>query len=160
IFDEIVTGLRVHQGGCQALFGVRADLAAYGKVVAGGMPIGILAGKAQFMDAIDGGAWQYGDESFPEVGVTFFAGTFVRHPLTLAAAKAVLQYLTEQGPALQQRLTERAARLAGTLGDIIARRNIPTKVERFGSLLYFGFPIEERCASLFYFYMRDNGINL
>ncbi|HVT28657.1 MAG TPA: amino acid adenylation domain-containing protein, partial [Lacipirellulaceae bacterium] len=160
IFDEIVTGFRVHQGGCQALFDIRADLATYGKVAAGGMPIGILAGKAQFMDAIDGGAWQYGDETVPEVGVTFFAGTFVRHPLTLAATKAVLQHLREQGPALQQQLTERAARLAGTLSDIITRRNIPTKVERFGSLLYFGFPNEERNAGLFYYYMRENGIHL
>ena len=45
IFDEVVTGFRVHPGGCQALFGIRADLATYGKVIAGGMPVGILAGK-------------------------------------------------------------------------------------------------------------------
>ena len=49
------------------------------------MPIGILVGKAAFMDALDGGFWQYGDNSYPTAGVTFFAGTFVRHPLTLAA---------------------------------------------------------------------------
>jgi glutamate-1-semialdehyde aminotransferase len=55
IFDEIVTGFRVHPGGAQALFGIRADLVTYGKVVGGGMPIGILAGKAAFMDALDGG---------------------------------------------------------------------------------------------------------
>ena len=47
IFDEVVTGFRVHPGGCQALFGIRADLATYGKVLAGGMPIGVLAGKAR-----------------------------------------------------------------------------------------------------------------
>ena len=58
IFDEVVTGFRVHPGGMQALFGIRADLATYGKVVGGGMPIGILAGKASFMDALDGGIWQ------------------------------------------------------------------------------------------------------
>jgi iturin family lipopeptide synthetase A len=45
IFDEIVTGFRVHPGGVQALFGIRADLVTYGKVAGGGMPIGILAGK-------------------------------------------------------------------------------------------------------------------
>ena len=55
IFDEIVTGFRVHPGGVQALFGIRADLVTYGKVAGGGMPIGILAGKAAFMDALDGG---------------------------------------------------------------------------------------------------------
>ena len=47
IFDEVVTGFRVHPGGCQALFGIRADLATYGKVVAGGMPIGILARQGE-----------------------------------------------------------------------------------------------------------------
>ena len=45
IFDEVVTGFRVHPGGCQALFGIRADLATYGKVVAGGMPIGCSPAK-------------------------------------------------------------------------------------------------------------------
>ena len=50
-----------------------ADLATYGKVVGGGMPVGILAGKARFMDALDGGAWSYGDDSKPEVAPTFFA---------------------------------------------------------------------------------------
>ena len=39
------------------------------------------------MDALDGGAWQYGDDSIPTVGVTYFAGTFVRHPLALAACQ-------------------------------------------------------------------------
>jgi len=89
------------------LFGIRADLATYGKVVAGGMPIGILAGKGAFMDALDGGQWRFGDDSYPEVGVTFFAGTFVRHPLTLAAVKAVLDHFEQQGPSLQQGLNER-----------------------------------------------------
>src|SRR5262249_17537982 len=62
IFDEIVTGFRVHPGGMQAVFGITADLATYGKVLGGGMPIGILAGKASFMDALDGGSWRYGDD--------------------------------------------------------------------------------------------------
>ncbi len=61
-------------------------MATYGKVIGGGMPFGLITGKADYLDAFDGGQWQYGDDSFPEVGVTFFAGTFVRHPLALAAA--------------------------------------------------------------------------
>ncbi|SHG99118.1 hybrid non-ribosomal peptide synthetase/type I polyketide synthase [Bradyrhizobium erythrophlei] len=160
IFDEVVTGFRVHQGGCQALFGIRADLATYGKVVAGGMPIGVLAGKSRFMDALDGGMWRYGDESYPEVGVTFFAGTFVRHPLAVAATKAVLQHFWEQGPALQERLNERTARLVRTLNEAVERHGLPTRIESFGSFFYFSFPAAERFASLFYFYMRDKGIHI
>ena len=75
IFDEVITGFRSHPGGTQALFGIKADLATYGKVVGGGYPIGVMAGKREFMDALDGGHWQYGDASVPTVGVTYFAGT-------------------------------------------------------------------------------------
>jgi amino acid adenylation domain-containing protein len=160
IFDEVVTGFRVHQGGCQALFGIRADLATYGKVVAGGMPIGVLAGKARFMDALDGGMWQFGDESYPEVGVTFFAGTFVRHPLAVAAMKAVLLHFKEQGPALQERLNERTTELVRTLNEVVEQQGVPTRIESFGSFFYFGFLPTERFSSLFYFYLRDKGIHV
>ena len=98
IFDEVVTGFRVHPGGAQAYFNIQADMATYGKVVGGGLPIGIIAGKAEYMDALDGGFWEFGDSSIPEVGVTFFAGTFVRHPMALAAAAAELDKLKAGGP--------------------------------------------------------------
>jgi glutamate-1-semialdehyde aminotransferase/acyl carrier protein len=160
IFDEVVTGFRVHLGGCQALFGIRADLATYGKVVAGGMPIGILAGKAAFMDALDGGAWRYGDDSYPEVGVTFFAGTFVRHPLTLAAMKAVMQHFQQQGPGLQERLTERTTKLVKTINDFFELQQVPTRIEHFASIFYFALPTEERFASLFYYFLRMKGIHI
>ena len=55
IFDEVVTGFRTGPGGAQAHFDVRADLASYGKVIGGGFPIGIIAGKRQYIDALDGG---------------------------------------------------------------------------------------------------------
>lgn len=160
IFDEVVTGFRVHPGGCQALFGIRADLATYGKVIAGGVPIGVLAGKSKFMDALDGGMWQYGDDSYPEVGVTFFAGTFVRHPLALAATKAVLRHFKEKGPALQQQLNSQTSQLVGELKEFIASQGIPARIESFGSFFYLSFPSEERFASLFYFYMRYKGIHI
>jgi amino acid adenylation domain-containing protein len=160
IFDEVVTGFRTHPGGCQALFGIRADLATYGKVVAGGMPIGILAGKAQFMDALDGGAWHFGDDSFPEVGVTFFAGTFVRHPLALAAVKAVLQHLKAEGPELQERVSNRMQHMVGVINEFFEQKGIPTRLANFKSVCYFSFPGEERFASLFYYYLRLKGIHL
>jgi amino acid adenylation domain-containing protein len=160
IFDEVVTGFRVHPGGCQALFGIRADLATYGKVLAGGMPIGVLAGKAKYMDALDGGMWQFGDDSYPEVGVTFFAGTFVRHPLALAAVKAVLEYFKEQGPALQAGLTERTGALVRRLNKILESNQVPTHIENFASFFYFTFPNDFRFASLFYFHLRAKGIHL
>ncbi len=107
IFDEVVTGFRSHPRGAQAVLGIDADLASYGKVVGGGFPIGVIAGKREYMDALDGGGWQFGDDSIPTVGVTYFAGTFVRHPLALAAAHAVLLHLKKEGGKLQERLNSR-----------------------------------------------------
>lgn len=158
IFDEVVTGFRVHPGGCQALFDIRADLATYGKVLAGGMPIGVLAGKAQFMDALDGGAWQFGDDSYPSVGVTFFAGTFVRHPLTLAAVKAVLAHFRQEGPQLQKQLTAKTASLVNALNALFESNNLPTRIETFGSIFYFSFSSDFPLGSLLYYHLRARSI--
>jgi len=160
IIDEIVTGFRVHPGGIQALFDIRADLVTYGKVLGGGMPIGVLAGTASFMDALDGGMWEYGDDSYPEVGVTFFAGTFVRHPLVLAAAKAVLEHLDEQGPALQERVAARTAKLVARLNDLFERQGVPTRIETFSSVFYFTFPGDVRFGSILYYLLREKGIHI
>jgi amino acid adenylation domain-containing protein len=160
IFDEIVTGFRVHPGGAQAVFDIRADLATYGKVMGGGLPIGALAGKAAFMDALDGGMWQYGDDSVPEVGVTFFAGTFVRHPLAMAAANAVLEHLKAAGPALQERLTARTTEFVGRLNRLFEQYRIPSLVESFGSIFYFSFPSDFRFGSLLFYHLREKGVHI
>ena len=65
IFDEMITGFRVDPAGVQGLWGIEADLATYGKILGGGTPIGAVAGRSRFMDGIDGGMWQYGDDSYP-----------------------------------------------------------------------------------------------
>lgn len=160
IMDEIVTGFRVHPGGMQAITGIRADLATYGKIIGGGMPIGILAGKARFMDALDGGMWNYGDDSVPEVGVTFFAGTFVRHPLTLAAVRAVLLHLKAHGPALQEQVARRAEMLAVALDDLFRRHGMAAKVERYSSFLYFSLHADDPLAGLLFYHLRDRGIHV
>ena len=160
IFDEVVTGFRVHPGGVQALFGIRADMATYGKVIGGGFPVGVLAGRKVFMDALDGGAWRYGDDSFPEVGVTFHAGTFVRHPLAMAAVWAVLNHLKTAGPQLQEGLNKRAAQFAETLNAHFEAFGVPTRIRNFGSVLYFKFPTDLRFSSLLYYALRYRGVHI
>jgi amino acid adenylation domain-containing protein len=160
IFDEVVTGFRLHPGGAQAYFGIRADLATYGKVMGGGISIGVVAGDPKYMDVLDGGGWQYGDASFPEVGVTFFAGTFVRHPLAMAAAKAVLVHLKEAGPALQRDLNDRTARIAERLREVVAQYGIPCHVTQFSSLIQLGFPADQKLAGLFFYLLRYRGIHI
>jgi glutamate-1-semialdehyde aminotransferase len=134
IFDEMITGFRIHPGGAQAWFDVQADIATYGKIVGGGMPISVIAGKAVYMDKIDGGMWNYGDSSFPQVETTFFAGTYCKHPLSLAAAKAVLKYMQSQGSQLQTKLNQRTAEFVKTLNDYFAVAGLPIKMTHFGSL--------------------------
>ena len=160
IFDEVITGFRMHPGGAQALFGIKADLGTYGKVIGGGMPIGAIAGISKYMDALDGGNWQYGDDSTPEAGVTYFAGTFVRHPLALAAGRASLLYMKEQGPALQERLNARTKRLADALNAICEQYGIPLYIPYFGSLWKIKFKYELAYGELLFTLMRLKGIHI
>ncbi|NEU82384.1 type I polyketide synthase [Nostoc sp. UIC 10630] len=159
IFDEIVTGFRIHPGGAQAHFGIKADIATYGKIVGGGLPIGVIAGKSQYMDALDGGFWQFGDDSVPEVGVTYFAGTFVRHPLALAAAKAVLQHLKQSGPSLQQNLNARTDKFVAELMGYFQKVQAPFTAYNFGSLFMVKSAPEFPYGDLLFYLLRDKGVH-
>ncbi len=159
IIDEIITGFRVHPGGAQAIFEVKADISTYGKVVGGGMPIGVIAGQSQYMDGLDGGTWQFGDDSIPEVGVTYFAGTFVRHPLTLAAAKAALQYLKEGGPKLQENLNEKTDNLVHELNTFCQKENVPIHLPNFGSLFLIKYAPDLTYGELLFYKLRNKGIH-
>jgi iturin family lipopeptide synthetase A len=160
IFDELVTGFRVHPGGCQALWGIRADMATYGKVIGGGMPIGALCGKAMYLDALDGGQWQYGDASFPEVGVTFFAGTFVRHQLAIRSTLSVLSKIKREGPSLQAAVSARAAMLVDSLNAYFEANDVPMRMTRFASMMYFRFQEEFKYSSLLFYYLRLRGLHI
>jgi amino acid adenylation domain-containing protein len=160
IFDEVVTGFRCHPGGIQALFGVRADLASYGKVVGGGFPIGVIAGKREFMDALDGGHWEYGDNSFPTVGVTYFAGTFVRHPLALVAAKAVLEHLEREGPELQAALTRSTAAMVDELNAFCRETGAPIVLKSFSSVWKVFFNEDHPLQDLLFAMMRNRGVHI
>lgn len=160
IFDEVISGFRMHPGGAQAMFGVKADIGTYGKVIGGGMPIGAIAGVKEYMDALDGGFWQYGDASQPEAGVTYFAGTFVRHPLALAAAKASLIYMKEQGPALQLGINNLTKYLAAELNATCEKEGLPLFIPSFGSLWKIKFNEELPYGELLFTLMRDKGVHI
>jgi len=159
-FDEVVTGLRCAPGGAQSYFGVEADLATYGKVLAGGMPIGVVAGRSSVMDAFDGGFWQYGDDSFPEVGVTFFAGTFVRHPLAIAAAHATLKHLIQEGPALQKRVSDKATALADQVNALFKKYELNIDLPYFTSQMYLRINEHAELANLLGFHLRYRGVHI
>ncbi len=160
IFDEVITGFRMHPAGTQGMFGILADLGTYGKVMAGGLPIGVIAGKKEFMNALDGGTWNFGDNSTPEAGVTYFAGTFVRHPLALAAAKASLDYMKAKGPALQEELTAKTKRMTDAINLICEQHRLPLFIAQFGSLWKIKFKEEMPYAELLFTLMREKGIHI
>ncbi len=160
IFDEVITGFRSHLGGCQALFGIRADLASYGKVIGGGFPVGVVAGKREYMDSLDGGAWQYGDDSIPTVGVTYFAGTFVRHPLALAACKASLDHLKESGEGLQTQLNLHTAAMADELTAFCREVGAPLEIRYFTSLWRISWLEDHPFQDLLFAMMRSRGVHI
>ncbi|KAB8173374.1 amino acid adenylation domain-containing protein [Lysobacter maris] len=160
IFDEVVTGFRAHARGAQELFGIDADLVSYGKVVGGGFPIGVIAGKREYMDALDGGYWQFGDDSIPTVGVTYFAGTFVRHPLALAAAKAVLEHVRDAGPSLQQLLNARTTAMAEEMNAFCEEVGAPISVKHYTSFWKVAFTEDHPLQDLLFAMMRSRGVHI
>jgi glutamate-1-semialdehyde aminotransferase len=137
VFDDVLLGFRVHQGGSQAWFGVQADLTTYGKILGGGLPIGVVTGAARYLDAIDGGRWSAHDDSRPAGNKVWLAGTFTKNPLTMAAADAVTRQLEAAGPALQAGLNATTARLVERLKAWLSEHAMPVQVEHFGSLFRF-----------------------
>jgi glutamate-1-semialdehyde 2,1-aminomutase len=120
IFDEVVTGFRAAPGGAQEYFGVRADLATYGKVIGGGMPIGAYGGRADLLDLV------------APAGRVYQAGTLSGHPLSMAAGIATLAELT---PDRYVALEETVAGLGGGLASAAADAGLPVAIARVGPLL-------------------------
>ena len=159
ILDEVITGFRVHPGGIRRLYNIESDLATYGKVVGGGYPIGIIGGKPRFMDVLDGGYWEYGNNSIPECGVTYFAGTFVRHPIALAAAKAILQKIKSDRGDLYKKLEENTGRMAREANEFIQLLGCEVKFEHFASLFYIKVPEKAHWGHMLFHLMTLEGIH-
>ena len=159
IFDEVLTGFRIAPGGCQEWFGVQADIATYGKIVGSGIPIGIIAGKANYMNAVDGGSWEYGNKSYPKAEKTFFAGTFNKNPMSMKAAQAVLTHMKNSGPDLQKELNARTLQVVETLNTYFKENHFPIETVHFGSLFSFKFlSTEIKLRELFFFNLIIRGI--
>ncbi|MNO13082.1 Surfactin synthase subunit 1 [compost metagenome] len=157
IFDEVITGFRIGLGGAQAWFGVQADLVIYGKVIGGGTPIGIVAGKEHFMDPIDGGKWSFGDASYPMKAAqkTFVGGTFCTHPLTMRVTLKTIAYLESQGAALYEELNQNTNYLVQELNSFFKERGIPIYMVNYGSLFRF---VSFGDIELFFYHLNHKGL--
>jgi glutamate-1-semialdehyde 2,1-aminomutase len=122
IFDEVVTGFRVAPGGAQELFGVTPDLATFAKILAGGLPGGAVAGRAEIM------AYLATKDTPEETRRTkmHHPGTFNANPLSAAAGVAMLAAVAD-GTAIGL-ANAQAARLRQGMNDLLARERVAWKV--------------------------------
>lgn len=160
IFDEMITGFRLHPRGAQGYFGVDVDMACYGKIMSGGLPIAAIAGSAKYLDAFDGGPWRFGDDSFPEGGVTFFGGTFTRNVLSLAAAVAALRKLKTLTTADYEVLNAKAERFVADINALFERYHAPMRLEHCGSICNILFTDDQPLPKLLTYFMREKGIHI
>lgn len=122
IFDEIITGFRVAPGGAQERFGVKPDLTTLGKIIGGGLPVGLYGGRTDLMKSVS-----------PD-GPIYQAGTLSGNPLAVAAGLATLRKLrTTAG--LYDELEQKGARLETGLREAAEAAGVPVTIHRLGSML-------------------------
>ena len=160
IFDEIINGFRLHQRGAQAWYGVEADISAYGKSISGGLPLAAIAGKARFMEAFDGGQWSYGDDSSPEGVIAYFASTFIKNPLSVAAAYSAMKEIERLGPGLQGDLNEKTIRFAERIREIFLRTQAPLMIQSCSSFFMIKNADSNPLTRLFNYFLRARGVNI
>jgi glutamate-1-semialdehyde 2,1-aminomutase len=126
IFDEVMTGFRLAPGGAQERLNIRADIATYGKVIGGGLPVGAFAASNEIMNhlAPDGPVYQ--------------AGTLSGNPLAMAAGLAMLNALKQQ-PEMYDRLDKKTERLHLGMEERISVTGLPYQINRFGSMVSLHF---------------------
>jgi glutamate-1-semialdehyde 2,1-aminomutase len=126
IFDEVMTGFRLARGGAQELLGIKADIATYGKVLGGGLPVGAFAARNEIMKNLA-----------PE-GPIYQAGTLSGNPLAMSAGLSMLKalYADEQ---IYQRLNKKTERLETGFRDVLKNKNIPYHINRLGSMISLHF---------------------
>ena len=126
IFDEVITGFRVDLGGAQSRWGVIPDLATYAKAVGGGVPLSVLAGRAEFMERIANGE-------------VIHAGTLNGNPLCLAAARATIEVLAEDNGSIYGSLRARADRLREGIGAALKKTGLPVTISGDGAVFQVSF---------------------
>ncbi len=124
-FDEMITGFRVSLGGCQEFYGIKADMATYGKALGGGLPIGVVAGRKDIMNVIKGGAGQQ---------PVFMGGTFSSNPLVMCAVKTLVEYLIKNKDTVYPYLNRQGQLLRQGINGFCVEHKIPVRAIGIGSM--------------------------
>jgi glutamate-1-semialdehyde 2,1-aminomutase len=120
IFDEVMTGFRVHRGGAQSLYQVKPDLTTLGKVIGGGLPVGAYGGRQEIMQMI------------APAGLVYQAGTLSGNPLAMAAGIATLNLLRNNQD--WEKMVGAATKLSNGISDIAKSAGIPLQGNQVGTM--------------------------
>ena len=152
IFDEVFVGFRLGLGGAQEYFGVQADMVTYGKTIGGGLPIGVLAGKADLMK-------RYRDDK--PTDLCFARGTFNSHPYVMASMNEFLRYVNNPEWAAAARDQDRTwNERAAALNERLASADLPVRVRNLSSVWLLTYTCPGRFNWLLQYYLRAEGLAL
>ena len=152
IFDEVFVGFRLGLRGAQGYFGVNADMVTYGKTLGGGLPVGVLCGRANLMK-------RYRAER--PTDICFARGTFNSHPYVMATMNEFLRFaLTDEFAndidAADTLWNERTLHL----NDELSERNLPVRVYNLSSIWILTYTVVSRYNWMFQYYLRAEGLSL
>ena len=152
IFDEVFVGFRLAPGGAQEYFGVRADMVTYGKTVAGGLPVGVLCGRAALMR-------RFRDDR--PADICFARGTFNSHPYVMGAMREFLERL-DGAPLreLYRDLDEVWDARARGLNERFSGERLPVRVANLSTIWTVCYTQPSRYNWMFQYYLREAGIAL
>lgn len=125
IFDEVMTGFRLGLAGAQGLYGIRADMTTFGKIIGGGLPVGAYGGRRDLMQKV------------APVGPVYQAGTLSGNPLAMAAGIAMLDAVAQAG--FYQALDARTEDLCRSIEAVLTKHGRPARIDHVGSMfgMYF-----------------------
>ena len=152
IFDEVFVGFRLARGGAQDYFGVKADMVTYGKTLGGGLPVGVVCGRADLMQRFR--------EDRP-ADICFARGTFNSHPYVMAAMNEFLTRLDEPELAgIYDGLDETWNRRAVALNARLQEADLPVQVANLSSIWTVLYARPSRYNWMFQYYLRAHGLAL
>ena len=129
IFDEVMTGFRLSNGGAQQTLKIDADLVTYGKVIGAGLPVGAFGGKKEIMECI------------APLGNVYQAGTLSGNPVAMIAGYTLLREL-KNNPSIYTELEEKTIELKNRMTAIYAGNKIPVQINQLGSMISVHFTEE------------------
>ena len=150
IMDEVFLGFRLAAGGASSYFGIKPDMVTYGKSLGGGLPVGVLCGRAELMKRF---------RPDRPADVCFARGTFNAHPYVMGAMNAFLRAIeTPDIRALYDNLDEKWNARAATLNDRLRAEGLPPRVANLSTIWTVTYELPSRYNWMLQYYLRAEGL--